>query len=1138
MQGVVEVVGTRARHAAGPDPVASGARSHPGIRRLAALAAAAVGAALLVTLPVTTATAASQLITESFSGTSVPDAAWKPLGSACLTRATSAPASGSSTLGVCSSRDQSLPASANPGALQLTDNRGSAVGGVVYDNAIPATGGIDIKFDQYQYGTSSGGADGIGFFLTDGSVPLTAAGPAGGSLGYAQTTGVPGVAGGYLGVGLDAFGNFSSPTEGRGTGCVSAGVGQRPNTIALRGPGQGTTGYCYLTGASPASSLRATTTLSTPTTDLGRTIRITVSSARLPVVTVYVGATAGASTASLTQVVQYAMTTPAPSSYKLGYLASTGGFTDTHLIREVSVSSLDTLGTLTLVKQVDRTTAQPAAYAEGQTIPYQFVVTKTGGLTLSNLAVSDPLVSSISCPGGLLGLGLFVGSRSITCTGVHVVTPAEAVLGTLTNTATATGVNTLLQTVTSTSSVTVPMVTPAPALALTKTGALTDADGNGRADVGERIAYSFVARNAGNVSLRQVAVADPRVTGISPASVTLAPGASQTFTSTSYVVTQADVDAAVPLVNTATVSGQTFAGVAAPTASSSTSTPVNGSAALTLTKGATLTGGPVAGATVAYSFSIRNTGTVPLTGVALTDPLPGLSAVTYAWPGTAGTLAPGATATATAGYTVRQSDVDAGQIANTATVRGASSGGVQAQATATRTVTLDRTSTMTLTKTATPGNVPAAGGVVTYAFRLQNTGSTTLTGVSIADPRTGVSALAYTWTGTAGTLAPGAAVTATATYTATAADVAAGSIVNTATATATAPTGTISSTATATVLAVADPLPDAATTPQGVPVVIDVLANDGRAATGATLSRAQLSATPALVGGATGPVPASPTAGSATCVASGTDRGRCTYRSADGFTGVDVFDYALQSGAGTWNVRVTITVTPVNRAAVARPDRLVATVGGPTVTIDPRANDTDVDGDSLAITGATPPAALPGTFSCTDVLCTYRPPATGTPGSTVVAYALTDRPASPGTGIPASSTITVHLDPAPLVARGFTHRDDATLGASAGTWTSTTTVTAASASCVAGRPVTAVAWSAVPGATGQLVERRLAGTTPGAWITVARLGGGVTSFSDDRVGESRSYQWRVRPDLQRWVGVASAPSAAVAQPAAVSAVGC
>ncbi|MFS4505080.1 lectin-like domain-containing protein [Clavibacter sp. Sh2141] len=1134
------MVGTRARHAAEPRVRDAGTRSRPGRRRLSALAAlvaTAVAAAVLVGLPAQTATAASTLVTESFAGTSVADPAWKPLGSACLTRAGSTPPSGSSALGVCSSRTQAPPTTANPGALQLTDNRTSAVGGVVYDNAIPASGGLDITFDQYQYGSSSTGADGIGFFLTDGSVPLTSAGPPGGSLGYAQNTGVNGVAGGYLGVGLDAFGNFSSPAEGRGAGCVAPGPGQRANTVALRGPGQGTTGYCYLTGASPAATLRATTTVSTPTADLGRRIRITVSPARFPVVTVYVGATAGASTASLAQVVQYTMPTAAPSSYKFGYLASTGGFADTHLIREVSVQSVDTLSVLNLVKQIDRSTPQPAAYAEGDRIPYQFVLTNTGGLVLSGLSVSDPLVPSVSCQALLLGL--LIVSGSTTCTGTHVVTPAEAMSGTLVNTATARGTNTLLVPVTSNaSSVTAPIVAPAPALALTKTGALTDANGNGRADVGERIAYSFVARNAGNVTLQQVAVADPRVSGIAPASVTLAPGASQSFTSTAYTVTRADVDAATPLVNTATVSGRTLAGQAAPTASSSTSTPVAGSAAITLTKDATLTGGTGAGATVTYAFRITNSGTVPLTGVALTDPLPGLSAVSYVWPGAAGTLAAGATATASATYAVRQADVDAGQVANTATVRGASSGGVVAQSSASRTVTLARTATLDFAKTASPGNVPAAGGTVAYSFRLQNTGSTTLTAVSISDPRAGVSPLAYTWPGTPGTLAPGQVVTATASYTATAADVQAGSIVNTATASATSPTGPVTRAATATVLAVPDPLPDAATTPQGVPVVVDVLANDGPAATGATLSRAQLSATPRLVGGAVGPVPASPTAGSATCIASGTERGRCTYRSAVGFTGVDVFDYALSSAAGTWNVRVTITVTAVDAAPVARPDRVVATIGGPDVTVDPRANDTDRDGDALAITVATPPGGLAGAFSCSTTSCTYRPPATGTAGSAVVAYSLTDRPAAPATGTTASSTITVFLDPAPLVPRGFTHRDDAALSAGTGTWAATTTVTGATASCVAGRPVTAVSWAAIPGATDLLVERRIAGAAPGDWITVARLAGAATSYSDDRLGESRSYQWRVRPDLHRWVGVASAPSSAAVQPAAVSPAGC
>ena len=58
------------------------------------------------------------------------------------------------------------------------------------------------------------GADGISFFLIDGTATPTKAGGFGGSLGYAQNTSppaptIPGIVGGYLGVGLDEFGNYS-----------------------------------------------------------------------------------------------------------------------------------------------------------------------------------------------------------------------------------------------------------------------------------------------------------------------------------------------------------------------------------------------------------------------------------------------------------------------------------------------------------------------------------------------------------------------------------------------------------------------------------------------------------------------------------------------------------------------------------------------------------------------------------------------------------------------------------------------------------------------------------------------------------------------------------------------------------------
>ncbi len=89
---------------------------------------------------------------------------------------------------------------------------------------------------------------------------------------------------------------------------------------------------------------------------------------------------------------------------------------------------------------------------------------------------------------------------------------------------------------------------PAPALSLNKTYAFaTDLNGNGTADVGDVITYSFAVTNTGNVAITGVTIndthggADP-LGPITPASVaTLAPGANTTFQA-SYTVVQVDID--------------------------------------------------------------------------------------------------------------------------------------------------------------------------------------------------------------------------------------------------------------------------------------------------------------------------------------------------------------------------------------------------------------------------------------------------------------------------------------------------------------------------------------------------------------------------------------------------------------------
>jgi MSHA biogenesis protein MshQ len=117
---------------------------------------------------------------------------------------------------------------------------------------------IVVQFDQYAYGGN--GADGVGVVFSDASV-APAPGGNGGSLGYAQRSGVNGYAGGWLGVGIDEFGNYPSPTEGRGgypggwsppVGAALA-AGVYKNSVAVRGSGSGAVGYSLLANSGTLS---------------------------------------------------------------------------------------------------------------------------------------------------------------------------------------------------------------------------------------------------------------------------------------------------------------------------------------------------------------------------------------------------------------------------------------------------------------------------------------------------------------------------------------------------------------------------------------------------------------------------------------------------------------------------------------------------------------------------------------------------------------------------------------------------------------------------------------------------------------------------------------------------------------------
>jgi hypothetical protein len=136
------------------------------------------------------------------------------------------------------------------------------------------------------------------------------------------------------------------------------------------------------------------------------------------------------------------------------------------------------------------------------------------------------------------------------------------------------------------------------------------------------------------------------------------------------------------------------------------------------------------------------------------------------------------------------------------------------------------------------------------------------------------------------------------------------------------------------------------------------------------------------------------------------DTGTCTYRPPANFSGRDTFAYTVSDGKGGVAFgTVTIKIRPVNDPPVAEAD-VAATDEDTRVRINVLANDSDPDGDVLAINGYDAASAQGGKVKCSDVgICAYTPPA-GFTGTDSFTYTVDD-----GNGGSAIGTVTVVVSP-------------------------------------------------------------------------------------------------------------------------------
>ena len=237
------------------------------------------------------------------------------------------------------------------GWLRLTSASADEAGTATYNGqAFPSTAGVEVSFTYATYGGN--GADGIGIYLIDGSVGTPTTGGSGGALGYAWnhsgSNTVPGVTKGYVGIGLDEYGNFAINSDGGPNPYGTGGIGQAAG-ITVRGPGNLNVsgGFPYLT--------HSDLDVETDSRSGVKLVVITITPAPTQTLTVSVDGVVYISNFSLAAY-------PMPATFKMGFSSSTGGSNNIHEIRDFVVGKAKTSTTSVVSSRTPAVLGSPVIF--------------------------------------------------------------------------------------------------------------------------------------------------------------------------------------------------------------------------------------------------------------------------------------------------------------------------------------------------------------------------------------------------------------------------------------------------------------------------------------------------------------------------------------------------------------------------------------------------------------------------------------------------------------------------------------------------------------------------------------------------------------------------------------------------------